>query len=150
MGKLNTKAGNAILGAAVIDDILGIIALTVITSLADPSVNVAMVFVKIIGFFVFVGVGGYIIHAVFQKWVQGYKRDLQRFVIVSFVICLLFSYCAEQFFGVADITGAFFAGLIITTQLIQTILQEDLIFFLIYCYLRYFLQVSVSRSNFRI
>ena len=67
MGKLNTKAGNAILGAAVIDDILGIIALTVITSLADPSVNVAMVFVKIIGFFVFVGVGGYIIHAVFQK-----------------------------------------------------------------------------------
>lgn len=108
MGKLNTKAGNAILGAAVIDDILGIIALTVITSLADPSVNVAMVFVKIIGFFVFVGVGGYIIHAVFQKWVQGYKRDLQRFVIVSFVICLLFSYCAEQFFGVADITGAFF------------------------------------------
>ena len=113
MGKLNTKAGNAILGAAVIDDILGIIALTVITSLADPSVNVAMVFVKIIGFFVFVGVGGYI-HAVFQKWVQGYKRDLQRFVIVSFVICLLFSYCAEQFFGVADITGAFFAGLIIT------------------------------------
>ena len=114
MGKLNTKAGNAILGAAVIDDILGIIALTVITSLADPSVNVAMVFVKIIGFFVFVGVGGYIIHAVFQKWVQGYKRDLQRFVIVSFVICLLFSYCAEQFFGVADITGAFFSGLIIT------------------------------------
>lgn len=114
MGKLNTKAGNAILGAAVIDDILGIIALTVITSLADPSVNVAMVFVKIIGFFVFVGVGGYIIHTIFQKWVQGYERDLQRFVIVSFVICLLFSYCAEQFFGVADITGAFFAGLIIT------------------------------------
>ena len=114
LGKLKTRSGNAILGAAVIDDILGIIALTVITSLADPSVNVAMVFVKIIGFFVFVGVGGYIIHAVFQKWVQGYKRDLQRFVIVSFVICLLFSYCAEQFFGVADITGAFFAGLIIT------------------------------------
>ena len=30
------------------------------------------------------------------------------------MICLLFSYCAEKFFGVADITGAFFAGLIIT------------------------------------
>ena len=47
MGKLNTKAGNAILGAAIIDDILGIIALTIITSLADSSVNVWMVFVKI-------------------------------------------------------------------------------------------------------
>lgn len=114
MGKLNTKAGNAILGAAIIDDILGIVALTIITSLADSSVNVAMVFIKIIGFFIFVGVGGYVLHVVFQKWVKGYERDLQRFVILAFVICLLFSYCAEEFFGVADITGAFFAGLIIT------------------------------------
>lgn len=114
MGKLNTKAGNAILGAAIIDDILGIIALTIITSLADSSVNVWMVFAKILGFFVFVGVGGYLIHTLFQKWVKGYERDLRRFVIIAFVICLIFSYCAEKFFGVADITGAFFAGLIIT------------------------------------
>ena len=114
MGKLNTKAGNAILGAAVIDDVLGIVALTIITSLADSSVNVAMVFLKILGFFVFVGVGGYLIHILFEKWLRGYERDLQRFVIIAFVICLIFSYCAEEFFGVADITGAFFAGLIIT------------------------------------
>lgn len=114
MGKLNTKAGNAILGAAIIDDVLGIIALTVITSLADSSVNVLVVFGKIIGFFVFVGAGGYVLHLIFKKWVRGYERDLQRFVIFAFVICLLFSYCAEHFFGVADITGAFFAGLIIT------------------------------------
>lgn len=114
MGKLNTKAGNAILGAAIIDDVLGIIALTVITSLADSSVNVWIVLLKIVGFFVFVGLGGYLIHILFEKWVRGYERDLQRFVIIAFVICLIFSYSAEKFFGVADITGAFFAGLIIT------------------------------------
>ena len=83
--KLNTKAGNAILGAAIIDDILGIVALTIITSLADSSVNVALVFIKIIGFFIFVGVGGYLLHIIFQKWVKGYERDLQRFVILAFV-----------------------------------------------------------------
>ena len=114
MGKLNTRAGNAILGAAIIDDILGIIALTLITSLADSSVNVFLVLGKIVAFFVFVGVGGYLLHIVFPKWVKGYERDLRRFVILAFVICLVFSYCAEEFFGVADITGAFFAGLIIT------------------------------------
>lgn len=114
MGKLNTRAGNAILGAAIIDDILGIIALTIITSLADSSVNVFLVLGKIVAFFMFVGVGGYLLHIVFQKWVKGYERDLRRFVILAFVICLVFSYCAEEFFGVADITGAFFAGLIIT------------------------------------
>ena len=114
MGKLNTKAGNAILGAAIIDDILGIIALTLITSLADPSVKIGVVLFKIAGFFVAVGLGGYLIHILFKKWVTGYKRDLQRFVIIAFVICLIFAYVAEEFFGVADITGAFFAGLIIT------------------------------------
>ena len=141
MGKLNTKAGNAILGAAIIDDILGIVALTVITSLADSSVNVVMVFIKIIGFFIFVGVGGYLLHILFQKWVKGYERDLQRFVILAFVICLLFSYCAEEFFGVADITGAFFAGLIITKQPIRLILQDDLEFYPISFYHLYFLQI---------
>lgn len=114
MGKLNTKAGNAILGAAIIDDILGIIALTLITSMADPSVKIGVVLFKIAAFFVAIGLGGYLIHILFKKWVTGYKRDLRRFVIIAFVICLIFSYVAEEFFGVADITGAFFAGLIIT------------------------------------
>lgn len=50
LGKLNSAAGNAILGAAVIDDILGIIALTVITSMADPTVKLWVVLVKIVGF----------------------------------------------------------------------------------------------------
>ena len=83
MGKLNTKAGNAILGAAIIDDILGIVALTIITSLADSSVNVALVFIKIIGFFIFVGVGGYLLHIIFQKWVKGYVFLLCRGILWS-------------------------------------------------------------------
>lgn len=114
MGKLNTKAGNAILGAAIIDDILGIIALTLITSMADSSVNIAIVLLKIVGFLVMVAVAGFVVHKAYKFWVQSYERNLRRFVIVAFVFCLLMAYCAEVFFGVADITGAFFAGLIIT------------------------------------
>ena len=51
MGKLSTRSGNAILGAALIDDILGILALTLITSLADPSVKIGIVLIKIAAFF---------------------------------------------------------------------------------------------------
>lgn len=40
--------------------------------------------------------------------------DKRRFVIGAFVICLLMSFSAEQFFGVADITGAFVAGLVLS------------------------------------
>ena len=53
LGKLSTRAGNAILGAAIIDDVLGILALTIITSLADPHVSIGMCILKIVLFFVF-------------------------------------------------------------------------------------------------
>ncbi|MEY8255384.1 cation:proton antiporter [Clostridium perfringens] len=114
MGKLKTRAGNAILGAAIIDDILGIIALTITTSLADPSINVIIVLAKIVMFFIFAGLAGYLFHWAFIKLDERYQRDLRRFVIIAFVFCLLLSFCAEEFFGVADITGAFIAGLVIS------------------------------------
>lgn len=114
MGKLSTRAGNAILGAALIDDILGIIALTIITSLADPNVNIWIVSLKIVGFFVCAIVVGIIFNKLLKKWFARYKKDLRRFVIVAFTMCLLFAFCSEHFFGVADITGAFIAGLIIS------------------------------------
>ena len=114
MGKLNTRAGNAILGAAIIDDILGIVALTIITSLADESVQIGIVLLQIVGFFVFAGVVGFLFFLFFRKLQNHYHKDMRRFVILAFVFCLLISYCAEEFFGVADITGAFIAGLIIS------------------------------------
>lgn len=114
IGKLSTKAGNAILGAALIDDILGIIALTVITSMSDTSVNIWLVLLKILAFFVCAIGIGIVINKCLKKWFSRHAEDLRRFTIVAFVICLVFSYCAEKFFGVADITGAFIAGLIIS------------------------------------
>lgn len=114
MGKLNTRAGNAILGAAIIDDVLGIVALTLVTSMADTSVNIAVVLLKILAFFVFASVAGVGFYFLFNKFQQRYNKDMRRFVILAFVFCLLLSYCAEHFFGVADITGAFIAGLAVS------------------------------------
>ncbi|WP_295363191.1 cation:proton antiporter [uncultured Pseudoramibacter sp.] len=114
IGKLNTHSGNAILGAAIIDDVLGIIALTIVTSMADTSVSIVMVLLKIVGFFVFAGVAGFFFLKFFRWWTQKSEKGLRRHTIIAFVFCLLISYCAEKFFGVADITGAFIAGLVIS------------------------------------
>lgn len=114
MGKLKTSSGNAILGAAIIDDILGIIALTVVISLADTSVNVAFVLLKIVGFFVFAAVAGVLFYFFYKYWAGRTEYGMHRYTIVAFVFCLLLSYSAEEFFGVADITGAFIAGLVIS------------------------------------
>ena len=86
MGKLKTPAGNAILGAAIIDDILGIIALTIVMSLADSSVNVFIVLLKIVGFFVFLGVVGAVLYFVYRKWLCKRKLGKQRYEIGVFVM----------------------------------------------------------------
>ncbi len=116
LGKLNTRAGNAILGAALIDDILGIVALTLITSLADKnaSAGIGIVLLKIVAFFVLAATVGVVFYKFYDKWIRRYQKDMRRFVIVAFVFCLLLSFAAEKFFGVADITGAFLAGLILS------------------------------------
>lgn len=114
LGKLSTNVGSAILGAAIIDDVLGIIALTIVTSFADSNVNVWVVLFKIFAFFIFAAICCFIFYRFFSKVQLRHDKGMRRFVILSFVYCLILSYCAEVFFGVADITGAFIAGLIIS------------------------------------
>ena len=116
LGKLNVKTGNALLGAALIDDILGIIALTIVTSFNDASVSVILVLIKIILFFILSGISGYLFYKCFDKFVNRYNSDMRRFIIAAFVFCLLLSFVAERFFGVADITGAFIAGLVLSNN----------------------------------
>lgn len=114
IGKLSTKAGNTILAAALIDDVLGLICLTIVTSFAGADVSIAMVLLKIIAFFVFAGVVGVLAVLLFRRYdARVEDRNLRRFPIAAFVLCLVMAYAAEDLFGVADIIGAFAAGVAI-------------------------------------
>jgi Kef-type K+ transport system membrane component KefB len=113
MGKLKTKSGTAILGAAVIDDIIGIIILTFIISFRDSSVSLMSIVMRIALFFVFASVCGYIFYKGFQYMSKKYGRK-RRIPIYSFILCLILAYIAEEYFGIADITGAYLAGVIIS------------------------------------
>ena len=113
MGKLSTRSGNAILGAALIDDILGIVALTLVTSMADPDTSILLALVKIAAFFAAAVAVGFLAHKLIRKLTDKSVRDRRRYAVLAFAMCLLFSYGAETFFGVADITGAYIAGLVI-------------------------------------
>jgi Kef-type K+ transport systems, membrane components len=112
MKKLNGKVGTVILGAAIIDDILGIVSLSFLSGFTDVNANPYMIFTKIGGFFVFMVVVGFAIHYVFRKMEDavGTKR---RVAIYGFAFCLILSYVSEKIFGIADITGAYFAGIIL-------------------------------------
>ncbi len=113
IGKLNTRVGNTILAAALIDDVLGLIVLTIVTSLAGADVNILMVLLKIVLFFVFVGIMAFVCIKFLTWYENRQQKNLHRYPILAFVLCLLMAYAAEEIFGVADIIGAFAAGVII-------------------------------------
>ena len=114
MGKLKGRVGTAILGAAVIDDILGIIALTVVSSFTNPDIQIHTVLIKIVLFFVFIAVVGFFVYKYFSHLNNAFNEKMHRRVaIYGLAFCLLLSFASEQFFGVADITGAYFAGLLL-------------------------------------
>lgn len=126
MGKLNSDVGNTILAAAIIDDILGILALTTITSFTSDNVNLGIVATKILGYFVFIFMIGILCHKVFKFWFDKSKDNKRRHTIGSLVFCLLISYITEKVFGVAYITGAFASGVILSSLDKKELIAEKL------------------------
>lgn len=113
IGKLNTKVGNTILAAALIDDVLGLLVLTIVSSMAGENVNILMTLLKILLFFVFVAIMAFLGIKGFTWYENLYKKNLHRYPLLAFVLCLGMAFLAEKIFGVADIIGAFAAGVII-------------------------------------
>ncbi|MDD7281544.1 cation:proton antiporter [Floccifex sp.] len=112
MGKLSTQTGTTIVSAAIIDDVIGIIVLTVLIGFKDTSVKPASVIINTILFFILSLVLGVIIYRFFKKLDKD-NPHTRRIPIYGLALCLIMAYVAETVFGIADITGAFMAGLIL-------------------------------------
>ena len=110
LGQLQTRVGTSILSAAVLDDIIGIIILTVFIGLKTPNVSVLRIVIRIVLFFIISYVVGSLSRKAYHV-LEDRNPGTRRNIIFAFVNCLVFSYAAEKFFGLADITGAFFAGI---------------------------------------
>ena len=111
---LATKVGNTILAAALIDDILGLICLTIVSGMGGERVSLALIGVRLLGFFAFVGIAAVAYHRA-MVWMdhRNAERNLRRYPVAGFAFCLFMAWTAEVVFGIADITGAFAAGMII-------------------------------------
>lgn len=112
LGKLKNFTGTTIVSAAIIDDVLGIIVLTVVIGFKDPSSNTLKVVLNTALFFVFALVAGYIFYRIF-KIVEKRYNHTRRIPIVGLALAFSMSYIAQHFFNVADITGAYIAGVIL-------------------------------------
>ncbi len=121
IGKLQTKEARIILGAAVIDDILGLIILAIVTGIISAaasgigggisSLEVLWIVLKAVLFILgAVVIGGWILPHYFKF---GFQLKAQG-VLLSFslLVCFLLAFIAGQI-GLAPIVGAFAAGLIL-------------------------------------
>lgn len=115
MGKLRGKVGTTILSAAIIDDVIGIIVLTFVIGFKNPDSNPGRVVLSTILFFAAALAVGFILYKIFKKLDDRYPHT-RRIPIMSLAICFTFSYAAERYFGIADITGAYVAGIILCSM----------------------------------
>ena len=112
MGHLQSRVGQTILSAAIIDDIIGIIVLTFVLGFKDPDSNTLLVTGKIVLFLVLSVILGYIFYKLF-KWYDEKHSHTRRIPIIAIGLCLVMAFVAEKYFGIADITGAYIAGIIL-------------------------------------
>lgn len=124
MGKLEGRVGNAILGAAVIDDIVGIIILTIVSSMQDADVSVGGVLVKITAFLLLMALLGLVLYK-FRDFIDANARK-QRITTYVVAACLLIAFASEYFFGVADITGAYLLGLFLSRNEIREEVEDKI------------------------
>jgi Kef-type K+ transport system membrane component KefB len=119
----------ALLGAAVFDDILVILILSIAFVLVGESAGgVGSILLTVVQMIAYIGIA-----SAFGLWILPWlarridqlpiSKGMLAFVLV---ICLLYSYAAEVFGGVAAITGAFLAGLFLGRTRFREEIEEGI------------------------
>jgi Kef-type K+ transport systems, membrane components len=138
LGKLESKVGQAIVSAAIIDDIIGIVLLSLIISLSGSTTGgsdfnllefiitkisgaelnagwtVVVIIVNMALFFLLSFGISFFIRRFFNWLGTKYPHHI-RIPIFSLAFCFIWAYVAQAFFQIADITGAYVAGLVLST-----------------------------------
>lgn len=125
MGKLQTELGTTILSAAIIDDVIGILVLTFVIGFKDPDSKPLWVLLRTVAFFALAMIVGFIIYKIFKKIDKRYPHT-RRIPILALALCFSFAFIAERFFGIADITGAYVAGIVLSRLKDSTYIEEKM------------------------
>jgi Kef-type K+ transport system membrane component KefB len=118
LGQLQDAAAKVVLGAAVVDDILGLIILAVVTGIAQTgsisAAAVGLLSAKAVIFLVIAIVVGIRLAPVLVTWV-GRMRARGTLLVYSVVFAVALAAVADMI-GLATIIGAFAAGLVLATS----------------------------------
>ncbi len=130
LGYLRSKVGNTILSAAIIDDVIGIIVLTFVITLSDGEgkgnhESIGIIVLKVLAFFALAVALGFVLYKAF-KWLENRRPHTRTIPIFAMALCFFFSYVAETYFGIAEITGAYAAGIILCQLKSASYIEEKI------------------------
>jgi Kef-type K+ transport system membrane component KefB len=112
LGHLKEEIGTLIMSSAIIDDVIGIIVLTFVIGFKNPDSKPADVLINTGLFIVLSFCAGFLMYYVF-RYIDKRHPHQRRIPILGLALCMFMAFAAEEFFGIADITGAYVAGLIL-------------------------------------
>jgi len=127
---LRNRVGISLLGAAVFDDILVILGLSVFVAVlqagADINIwNIVLIFVQMVVYLgVALGIGIWLMPKL-SYWVEDLPIS-RGLIAFAFVICLLYAWAAEALGGMAAITGAFLAGLMFARTRVKEYIESGI------------------------
>lgn len=111
LGKLRSREGSTIMGAAVLDDVLGVAVFSLILSLAGEG-SLWLALAKMVLFFPIAWfVGDKLLPAVL-RWDDRLKHR-EGWLAIGLGVVLFYAWAAEKFGGVAPITGAYIVGVLV-------------------------------------
>jgi Kef-type K+ transport system membrane component KefB len=129
LGALRSREGTTILGAAVIDDVMGILVLSVVAALARAggdagASHILVTFIRLVAYFVLAWVGGRLFPAILRAALA--LRVSQAILAAVLVVTFLYAWSAEYLGGVAAITGSYLAGLLFAQTPFKAMIDEGI------------------------
>ncbi len=116
MGRLQDREAQIILGAAVIDDVLGLIILAVVSAIVTmgtvDAFGVGFIILKAVVFLGAAILVGQTLSTLLSKWLSKIQNSTGMMFTMAISFGLALAYLAE-FIGLAPIVGAFAAGLVL-------------------------------------
>jgi Kef-type K+ transport system membrane component KefB len=115
VGRLRSKAGQVIMGAAVTDDVLGILLLSIVLALAGQGGSLGLTLLRLVLFFpVALLVGKFAVEPL-VRWI-GREHATEAGLTLVLALILFYGWAAEVAGGLAAITGAYVAGVLVGHQ----------------------------------
>ncbi len=129
IGRLDSPEGVTILAGAVVDDVLGILVLTIVVGLAEPDQqatvgSVALVGVKAVGFWLALMAGGILCAKYISTALRSFKVSGSA-IALALALAFLAAGLAESF-GLAMIIGAYTIGLALSGTPLARQLEEPI------------------------